>query len=210
MTNTTSESNTSSPALSVFFGIDVALKKFGLARTDRKGILTIDNNPAGHRQLIDSLKGAPVTLIVIEAAGGIEQPLLEALLLANLPVATVQPALVRHFAKGLGIRAKTDSIDARVLAIFAEKASPRQVEQRSKNRMKLDALTTCRRQLIIVQNEQTNRRRNLTSKAVQAVIDKVLEVVEQQIQSLDRSEDEALSASMFAFYSTRIFKLLYD
>ena len=185
MTIASSESNTSPSASPIFAGIDVALKKLDLARTDRKGVLTVTNDPAGHRQLIDSLKGASVTLIVIEATGGIEQPLLEALLLANLPVAMVQPALVRHFAKGLGIRAKTDAIDARVLAIYAEKASPRQVEKRSKNRMELDALTTCRRQLIIVQNEQANRRRNLTSKAAQTAIDQVLKVIDQQIKSLD-------------------------
>ena len=185
MTNTSSECNTAMPGLPVFVGIDVALKKLDMARTDRKGVFTVDNDPAGRQKLIDSLKGHLVELIVIEATGGIERPLIEALLDAGLPVAMVQPALVRHFAKGLGIRAKTDAIDARVLAIYAQKASPRQVEKRSKNRIELDALITCRRQLLIVHNEQSNRRRNLTSKAAQTAIDKVLKVLEQQIQSLD-------------------------
>ena len=70
MTITSSESNTSPSASPVFVGIDVAPKKLDLARTDRKGVLTVENDPAGRQKLIDSLAEVPVALIVIEATGG--------------------------------------------------------------------------------------------------------------------------------------------
>ena len=187
MTTTSSESNTVDRGLPICVGIDVATKKLDMARTDRKGILTVDNSPAGHQQLIDSLKGLPLELIVIQATGGIEQPLVEALLdWLNYRWPWCSRRWFGILQKALVSCAKTDAIDARVLAIYAQKASPRQVEKRSKNRMELDALTTCRRQLLIVHNEQTNRRRNVSFKAAQAAIDTVLNVIEQQIKSLDQ------------------------
>jgi transposase len=181
-----SNSNNSPLIVPVFVGIDVSLHTLDIARTDRTGVRTLANDPQGHRQLIDSLAPQPPAMIVVEATGGIEQPLLDALLDANLPVALVQPGLVRHFAKGLGILAKTDRIDARVLALYAEKASPRLASKRSKNRSELDALVICRRQLLHVQTEQTNRRRNVTSTAALKAIDQVLKVVDQQIESLNQ------------------------
>jgi transposase len=84
------------------------------------------------------------------------------LLDAGIPVARVHPGRVRHLAKGLGILAKTDAIDARVLAEFAWRASPRITQKRSANQSELDALVTCRRQLLLVRTEQSNRRRQLT------------------------------------------------
>jgi transposase len=184
---TTSSDTTTDPSPSpVYVGIDVALDKLDVARTDQRGVVTLANDANAHRQLVDSLLAHPPAMIVVEATGGIEQPLVDALLQAALPVALVQPALVRYFAKGLGILAKTDRLDARLLALYAEKASPRLAQKRSKNRIELDALTTCRRQLLHVQTEQTNRRRNVTSKAARIAIDRVLKVVGQQIESLNQ------------------------
>ncbi|HEY8748247.1 MAG TPA: IS110 family transposase [Tepidisphaeraceae bacterium] len=171
---------------SLFVGIDVAKDKLDLARSDSKALLTVDNTLDGFRQIIDLLRMADPTLIVIEATGGLEQPLLDALLEADFPVALVNPGHVRYFAKGLGILAKTDKIDAHVLAEFARLASPRLTAKRSANQSELQALVTCRRQLTHVRTEQTNRRHGISSKSVLKAIDAVLATVKKQIENLDK------------------------
>jgi transposase len=104
---------------------------------------------------------------------------------AGLPVALVNPGRVRHFAIGLGILAKTDPIDARVLSRFAELASPRLLEKRTENQAAIDALVTCRRQLISVRTAQTNRQSITANKAALKAIDKVLKTLNLEIQALE-------------------------
>jgi transposase len=170
----------------VFVGIDVALDTLDLARSDADGVLTVAHDPDGTRRVVALLAALRPTLVVLEATGGIERPLLDALLDAGLPVALVNPAHVRHFAKGLGILAKTDRIDARVLVHFARLAAPRLTRKRSANQAELDALVTCRRQLTHVRTEQANRRSRTASKAALKAIDAVLKVVGKQVEDLDR------------------------
>jgi len=181
MTDSTSQSVTP-----VFVGIDVAKDKLDLARSDSAEILTLVNDPGGIARLVDSLRSTHPTLIVVEATGGLERALLDALLDADLPVALVNPGHVRHFAKGVGILAKTDSIDARVLVEFAKLTSPRLAEKRSANQSELDALVTCRRQLTRVRTEQSNRRQSTSSKSARKAIDAVLKALNKQIEDLDR------------------------
>jgi transposase len=176
----------SQPGSALFVGIDVARDKLDLARSDSAEILTVPNNPDGIRRLIDSLRKTRPSILVIEATGGLERAVLEALLDADLPVALVNPGHVRHFAKGMGILAKTDAIDARVLVEFARLASPRLAEKRSENQTELDALVTCRRQLTRVRTEQSNRRQSTSSKSARKAIDAVLKAVNKQIEDLDR------------------------
>jgi transposase len=176
----------SQPVSALFVGIDVAKDKLDLARSDSVEVLTVANDSDGIRRLVDSLrKNRPVT-IVVEATGGLEQPVLEALLDAALPVALVNPGRVRQFARGIGILAKTDAIDARVLVEFARLASPRMSRRRSENQAELDALVTCRRQLTHVRTEQTNRRQATSSRSARKAIDAVLKAVNKQIEDLDR------------------------
>jgi len=178
--------SSSQPVCSPFIGIDVALDKLDLARSDTDQLLTVANDAGGIRQLVDLLVGLRPTLIVVEATGGIERPLVDALLDAGLPVALVNPGHVRHLAKGVGILAKTDGIDARVLMHFGRLAAPRLTQKRSANQAELDALVTCRRQLTHVRTEQTNRRSRTGSKAALRAIDAVLKTVAKQIEELDR------------------------
>lgn len=169
-----------------FVGIDVASAKLDLARSDDvNGLLTVANDPDGIRRIVADLKAAAPAVIVVEATGGLERPLLDALLDAALPVALVNPGKVRYFAKGLGILAKTDAIDARVLAQFARLAAPRLAEKRSTNQAELEALVTCRRQLTASRTEQGNRRKATRSKAAARSLDAVLKTIQRQIDALD-------------------------
>ena len=170
----------------VYVGIDVAKLKLDLARSDSDSIAGFSNDSQGIAQIIASLKHAAITSIVIEATGGLERPLLDALLDAQLPVALVNPGQVRSFARGIGKLAKTDAIDAVVLVEYARRASPRLAEKRSKNQAELESLVTCRRQLLHVRTEQTNRRSSTTSASARKAIDAVLKTVNRQILELDR------------------------
>jgi transposase len=176
-----------SSAAPVFAGIDVAKDQLDLARSDADGIATISNDPAGIRQIVQQFRaaGAALAVIVVEATGGLERPLLDALLEAGLPVALVNPGHVRHFAKGIGRLAKTDAIDARVLAEFARLAAPRLAQKRSQNRAELEALVTCRRQLLHVRTEQSNRRGATASPAARRSIDRVLKTLDKEVDALD-------------------------
>lgn len=178
----------------VFAGVDVAKDKLDLARSDADRVLTVANDAAGIKQIVDTLARAGASVIVVEATGGLERTLINALLDANLPVALVNPGHVRHFAKGLGILAKTDAIDARVLVEFARRASPRLMQKRSQNRAELEALITCRRQLVHVRTEQTNRRGSTSSKTALRSIDAVLKTLDRQILELDRKIAELIES----------------
>jgi transposase len=170
----------------VFLGVDVAKAKLDLARDGVDRVETFDNTPAGVAALTRAVRDAAPRVIAVEATGGYERPLVDALLDAALPVAVVNPGHVRHFARALGREAKTDAADARALAAYARLAEPRLAEKRSKVRAELEALTTCRRQLLEVRTEQSNRRQQTTSPVARRAIDAVLKAVQKQLDALDR------------------------
>ena len=170
----------------LFVGIDVAKDKLDLARSDTGELLWFTNDPLGIARLMASFDPMRPSCIVIESTGGLERPLLDALLDANLPVALVNPGRVRHFAIGLGILAKTDPIDAVVLMNFARMAQPRLAQKRTENQAELDALITCRRQLTGARAQHGNARLTTTSKAAIHSIDTVLKTLDKQIELLDK------------------------
>jgi transposase len=196
----------------LFVGIDVAKDKLDLARSDVGSICTVPNDAAGIAQIVEALRrstpstSSPPALIVVEATGGFENALLDALLEAACPVARVNPARVRHFAIGIGLMAKTDSIDARVLMEFAKVASPRLTAKRSQNRLELEALVTCRRQLIHVRTEQINRRGATSSKTALQSIDAVLKTLNRQILELDRKIAELIKGDDDMNYFDQLLK----
>jgi transposase len=173
-------------AQSLFVGIDVSKDKLDVAQTGVEAIITYRNDEVGIAALVAAMKTLSPSIIVLEATGGLEQAALVGLLEADLPASVVNPGQVRHFAKGLGKLAKTDAVDAHILAEYARLACPRLSEKRSKNRTELEALVTCRRQLLHVRTEQTNRRGTTSSNNALRAIDAVLKVLNAQIEELDR------------------------
>jgi transposase len=109
--------NTTEPAI---VGIDVAKASLEVAVGPEGPTVSFSNDVEGHDRLLLHLQSSPVSLIVLEATGGYEAAVAGALQAAGLPVAVVNPRQARDFAKAMGILAKTDSIDARVLARFAQ------------------------------------------------------------------------------------------
>lgn len=170
----------------VFVGIDVAKATLDLARSDTGQALNLANDPRDIDRIVQMLRPVKPACIVVESTGGLERPLLDALLDAGLPVALVNPGRVRHFAVGIGILAKTDPIDAAVLMKFGQLAEPRLSQKRSANQAELDALITCRRQLVRTRNEQSNCRLTTTSRSAIQSLDAVLKTTDRQIELLDQ------------------------
>src|SRR4051794_21224634 len=108
-----------------FVGVDVSKAHLDSAiRPGGKAVARDPNDPAGIAALVSRLEPLAPTLVVVEATGGLELPLVAALQVAGIPVAAVNPRQARDFAKASGRLAKTDRIDAEVLAHFAEAIRP--------------------------------------------------------------------------------------
>ena len=194
MSTTTDLPPTPAGGHAVYVGVDVSKDKLDLARSGSDAVETFANDAAGIARVAESMTAAGPQVIVVESTGGLERPLVEALLEAELPVALVHPGRVRHFAKGLGILAKTDRIDARVLRRFGELAAPRLLEKRSKNHAELRDLVACRRQLCATRAQQYNRRASTSAKAALKSIDAVVKTLDGQIDSLDKQIRDLLDA----------------
>jgi len=183
------------PQSQVFVGIDVAKLTLDMARSDSRQVLHVPNDPAGFQTILAALAPAAPTRIVLEATGGLEQPLLDALLDAGLPVARANPGHVRHFAQAHGVLAKTDAIDAAVLVEFARQVEPRLAVKRSEKQTELDALVTCRRQLKDSKTQHTNRLGSTGSKPARKALGAVISTLEKQIEALDKQIAEIIDSN---------------
>ena len=175
-------------------GIDVAKDSLDLGLTHQMGTRSFPNSPEGHHQIVTLLQQQPLRNIIIEATGRLEIPLVAALAAANLPVVVVNPRQVRDFAKALGILAKTDAIDARVLARFGELIQPEIRPIPAENARHLQELLTRRSQLVQMKTAESNRLATVSAKPVRKSIEKVISLLERQIADLDRELDERIKA----------------
>ncbi len=105
-----------------YVGIDVSKAELEVAVEDEGW--TVSNDESGIEVLVEQLCDRPVELVVLEATGGYEMPAAAALAEAGIPVVVANPRQVRDFARATGQLAKTDRIDARVLALFGERVRP--------------------------------------------------------------------------------------
>jgi transposase len=169
-------------ATRTFVGVDVAQKNVEvyIAPTGRR--LTLDD-PA---RLVAELKTvAGPCLVVLEATGGYERRWATALLDAAIPVAVVNPKRVRDFAKAAGHLAKTDAIDAAVIAEFALKLPPRVLEKTPEKQAELQDLVDRRRQVLGMRTMETNRRGQAATAAAGKSISKVLKALDTELARLD-------------------------
>lgn len=153
----------------VYLGIDVGKKSLDLADTQRH-LGQFDNTPRQHAQLVRRLKRQGPTLVALEATGGYERPMVEALIQAGVPVAVVQPTCVRHFAKSLKLRAKTDKIDAGLIARFAQATRPQPASTPDPDATRLRALRDRRQQIVEDRVREQSRLEACPDSKVQADI----------------------------------------
>lgn len=145
------------PSPSVWVGLDVAKAHIDVAVLPTSTRLRVPNDEGGHATLVATLTAAAPTLIVLEATGGYETAVATAVALASLPVAVVNPRQVRDFARALGYLAKTDAIDAVVLARFAERVQPTPRPLADADSADLAALVARRRQVSDMLVAERNR-----------------------------------------------------
>lgn len=174
----------------VCVGIDVAKAKFDVLIDNAKKPFTVLNTPGGRSKLIKRIAGLPLASIVVESSGGYERALLFDLLDAKLPVAHVNPRIVRDYAKSFNQLAKTDPVDARVLACYGRERQPRLMDQDDKIRHMLADLNRCRRQLLdqitALKNQAQIALHPTTVRVLNASIEALteqLEVIDQDVQA---------------------------
>lgn len=153
------------------------------------------NTPAGIAQVVALLAAHPVTLVVVEATGGLEVPLARALQRAAIPVAVINPRQARDFAKATGRLAKTDAIDAAALAHFAEALRPEPRPLSDEQTQLLDALVTRRSQLIDMRTMEQNRLANCPDARVRANLQAHLDWLGQHLDDSDRALAEAVRSN---------------
>jgi transposase len=141
----------------MFVGIDVAKAELVVSLLPSAERFTVDNEERGVRTLVERLRSDTPTLIVLEATGGYELLAVAALAAAALPVVVVNPRQVRDFAKATGQLAKTDRIDADILARFADVVRPAVRAIPDAEAQELEALLTRRRQLLEMLQAERNR-----------------------------------------------------
>jgi len=146
-----------STSQSAHVGVDVSKQSLDVGIRPGNTLINLTNDEAGHEALLSALKSYSVQLIVLEATGGWEAAIAAKLIQAGFPVAVVNPRQVRDFARALGRLAKTDRIDAQVLAHFAEAIQPPPRELPDANAQRLAALITRRRQLVEMRTAEQNR-----------------------------------------------------
>jgi transposase len=175
----------------VFIGIDVSKTQLDVAVCDATQVWAFANTPAGIRQLVDWLVPHRPALVVMEATSRYHAQALAALLAAEVPAVAVNPRQVRDYAKSTGQLAKSDRIDARVLALFAARVRPPVRPVADEQTQALQALVTRRNQLVQMRSEEKTRHHTAPAAAQQS-IQAHIAWLDTQIAELDRDLEEQI------------------
>jgi transposase len=173
-------------------GVDVSKHHLEWALGGNGNVDRLPNTPAGVRCLVAAVRRLRVDRIVVESTGGYERALTEALTAAALPVVLVNPWRVRRFGEGLGMLAKTDSLDARVLAMFGERARPEQRPLPGARQREMADLVRRRRQLIAMIVAEKSRLET-ASPIVRRDINSLIQLLERRVVALDERIERAIA-----------------
>ena len=176
-------------------GIDVSKGWFDVVIGPGTKAQRFDNDGAGYEAVAESLKGWTINRIVLEATGGLERHLVAALAAARLPVVVVNPRHVRDFARATGRLAKSDAIDADVLAEFGQAISPQVRPIADSQHLVFKELVARRRQLVQMHTAESNRLKQAHDAAVRRSILTILKVIEHEIDDTERRLDESIQRS---------------
>ena len=178
----------------IFIGIDVSKARLDVALRPSGESESVTNDEAGIKTLLKRWGEIEPALIVLEATGGVERSVIRALASAELPVVVVNPRQVRDFAKATGQLAKTDRIDALVLARFAEAVRPAVRPLPDEITLELRALIARRRQITEMIVAERNRLSG-ASKSVRKRIDAHLRWLEAELERADKDLDQSIRQS---------------
>lgn len=178
-----------------FVGIDVSKARLDGYCNPRGEPFAHPNDEAGIAAVVARLKALAPTLIVLEATGGLEAPAAAALAAAGLPVAVVNPRQVRDLAKAMGVLAKTDAIDAKVLAAFAEKVRPAVRALPDADARAFEAILARRRQLLEMRVAEQNRLGTATAPKVRKDLQAHVRYLDRRVKEMDAELEAAIARS---------------
>lgn len=178
----------------LFVGVDVSKAHLDVAFSGSDQVTRVLNSDEGRGELLGILDGTSPALVVMESTGGFEVPAAASLVAAGIPVVIANPRQVRDFAKATGQLAKTDAIDARLLALFAERVRPPVRPFPDEAARALDALVARRRQILTMLTAEKNRL-GFALPAVQKGIKKHIRWLERQLANVESDLDELIHKS---------------
>lgn len=175
-----------------YVGIDVSKDRLDVAVLGKERVWQVDNTQAGIVCLVEQMQELQPELIVLEATGGYQRVVVEALFWAGLAVAVVNPARVRQFARACGLLAKTDNLDAQVLAVFGQKVQPRHYTGKSEAEKQLSALLVRRKQLEEMLKAEQNRLRTI-SLSLKGSVQRMITTLKAEKKALDAQIQQFLN-----------------
>jgi len=178
--------------MGVCIGVDVAKSHLDWVLGPKGDVKRIPNNTAGVSRLVRKLHRLKFDCVVLESTGQYERLLFEALGKEGISVVRMNPVRVRRFGEGMGVLAKNDAIDARMLALFGDKAEPESRPHRTERERLLADLGARRRQLIGIITSEKNRLEHAAS-CVAAEVRSLIRVVENRVEKLDRKIDQVIA-----------------
>lgn len=179
----------------MFVGIDVSKDRLDVHLRPSGEAFAVTRDGKGIDELIAALARAVPRLIVLEATGGFETVVAAGLAAAGLPLAVVNPRQIRDFARATGRLAKTDALDAAVIAHFAEAVQPEPRALPDDAARELGELVARRRQLIEMIIAENNRRRSLTRAKPIKTVDRVLATLQKQLTAIESDIDDSIRGS---------------
>ncbi len=180
----------------IFVGIDVSKETLDIFITGKDKHLRMSNDVDGYKKICRYLKKLSPKIIVLEGTGGLERRAASWMSIEGFPVAIVNPRQVRRYAQAHNILAKTDRIDAKVLAGFAKDIKPEARYVADEERDLLRALHTRRNQLIKQRTQQINQRsRALTSKVLPSY-DAIIRAIEKELEEIETRIDQIINNSL--------------
>jgi len=179
-------------ATSSYVGIDVSKDRLDVARLGDKQEKQFSNTKDGIAQLVQQMVNLQPELIVVEATGGYQRNVVEALFHAGLSVAVVNPVRVRQFARACGLLAKTDKLDAFVLAEFGQRVRPRLYAGKNEAEKQLSALLVRRKQVEEMLKAEQNRLRTV-SPSLRGSVERIIAILKEEKKRLEEQIRELMN-----------------
>lgn len=170
----------------IFVGVDVSKSTLDVYRPDTNQIVKIENSEVAIVEFVADLRKTKQNVfVVMEGTGGYEDLLVKQLASQQIDSAVINPRRIRDFAKGIGLDAKTDAIDAKVISKYAEVVKPQPMAAKSDHELKHGALVTRRSQILELINQENNRLKQAWDSDAKESIRQVLEMLKNQLKDVD-------------------------
>lgn len=181
--------------MGTYIGIDVSKDHLDVHVLPQETAFVVERNGKGLAELVERLRPLAPSLVAVEATGGFEMTTAAAIAGAGLPLAVVNPAQIRHYAQALGKRAKTDPIDAKVIARFAADVKPEPRALPDEQTRLLAELVGRRRQIIEMIQAERQREKRITLKRLKKSIARVIATLEKELVEIDSEIDDTVRGS---------------